>query len=146
MKPVEVTIEVDRPAGEVFAFVADFANNPRWQRGMRECRWTSSPPHGTGSTYEQRARFLGRDVVSTFRVVDHEPGRRVRITSVAGSFPITVTRTVEPIGARRSRVSAVIEGEAGRFFRLAGPLLRPLVARSVRGDYARLRRLLEEHT
>lgn len=142
MKPVRVEVEVDRPAAEVFAYLADFANNPEWQRGMRECRWTSAPPHGAGSTYEQRARFLGRDVVSTFRVVEHEPGRRVRITSVAGSFPITVTRSVEPLGPDRCRVVAVVEGDAGGFFGLAGPLLRPLVARSVRGDYARLARRL----
>lgn len=144
MRPVVVAVDVGRPAGDVFAVLADFEQNPRWQRGMRECRWTSAPPHGEGSTYEQRARFLGRDVRSAFRVVEHEPGRRVRITSTAGSFPITVTRTVEPLGPRRARVTAVVEGEGGRFFRFAGPLLRPLVARSVRGDYARLRRLLEE--
>lgn len=25
---------IDRPADEVFAFVSDAANNPRWQQGM----------------------------------------------------------------------------------------------------------------
>lgn len=50
---------------------------------------------------------------------------------------------MEPLGPARCRVSAVVEGDASGFFRLAAPLLRPLVARSVRGDYARLRRRLE---
>jgi uncharacterized membrane protein len=142
VKPVTVSVDVDRPAGEVFDFVADFENNPRWQRGMRSCRWTSPPPHEVGSTYDQVAHFLGRDVVSSFRVVEHEPGRRVRITSTAGPFPITETRVVESLPDGRARVTAVVEGDAGRFFRYAGPLVRPLVQRSVRGDYRRLASLL----
>jgi uncharacterized membrane protein len=143
MRPVHVTVDVDRPAGDVFAYLSDFSNNPRWQRGMREARWTSPPPHGVGATYDQVARFLGRDVVSSFRVVEHEAGRRTKIASTAGTFPITVTRTVAPLGDGRCRVTAVVEGDAGGVFRMVGPLLRPLVARSVRGDYARLKRLLE---
>ncbi|MCW2633576.1 MAG: Polyketide cyclase / dehydrase and lipid transport, partial [Pseudonocardia sp.] len=38
MKPITVTVEIDRPAAEVFAFVSDVGNNPRWQQGQRSCR------------------------------------------------------------------------------------------------------------
>jgi hypothetical protein len=50
---------------------------------------------------------------------------------------------VEPLGPNRTRVRAEILGEPGRFFRLFGPLLRVMAERNVRGDYARLRQLLE---
>lgn len=137
MRPVTVTVDIDRSPDEVFAFLADFENNPRWQRGMRSCRWTSPPPHGVGSTYDQVAHFLGKDVVSSFRVEEHEPPRRVRIASTSGPFPIVETRLVEPLGDGGSRVTAIVEGDASGFFRLAGPLLRPMVARSVGRDYRR---------
>ncbi|MDX6554989.1 MAG: hypothetical protein QOD86_1184 [Miltoncostaeaceae bacterium] len=143
MRPIAVGVDVARPANDVFAFVADVENNPRWQRGMRSCRWTSPPPVGVGSTYDQTARFLGKDVVSSFRVVEHLPGRRIRLVSTAGPFPIVETRSVQPLGDGLAHVSAIVEGDAGGFFRIAGPVLRALVARSVRGDYARLKRLLE---
>ncbi len=143
MRPISVGVDVDRPANEVFAFVSEFENNPRWQRGMRSCRWTSPAPRGVGSTYDQVARFLGKEIVSSFRVLEHDPGRRVKITSTSGPFPITETRTVQPLGDGRAHVSAIVEGDAGGFFRIAGPVLRAMVARSVRGDYARLKRLLE---
>jgi len=97
-----------------------------------------------GSTYEQRARFLGRTVTSTFVVTDHEPGRSITIESTSGSFPITVRRSVEPIDEGRTRVTAEIDGDPGRFFRLFGPLLRRLAQRSVNADYARLRAILED--
>ena len=144
MVDVTTSIEIDRPAEDVFAFVSDFTNNPRWQRGQRSCTWTSPPPLRVGSTYDQHARFLGRDVVNSFRVVEHDPGRRVRFTSASGSFPLTITRTVEPLGAARARFSEHVSGEPGGFFRLAEPVLRPLVRSAIRRDFPRLKALLEE--
>lgn len=139
------SIEIDRPAADVFAFVAEFPNNPRWQRGQRSCEWTSEPPLRVGSTYDQHARFLGRDLVNAFRVIEHEPGRRVTFTSTSGTFPLTVIRTVEPVDAGRSRFTEHVRGEPGGFFRLAEPLLRPLVKASIKRDFPRLKALLERH-
>jgi uncharacterized membrane protein len=33
MIETSTSIEIERPADAVFAFVAEFPNNPRWQRG-----------------------------------------------------------------------------------------------------------------
>ncbi len=142
---IEVTVEIvlRRPAAEVFVYLADMSNNPRWQRGMRRCVWTSKPPHGVGSTYDQEARFLGRAIVSSFAVVEFEQGRLVRIRSTSGTMPLDITRRVEAEGSGRSRVVAVIRGDPGRGFRWAAPLLRRLVRASVSRDYRRLRALLE---
>lgn len=142
---MEVTssVEVERPADEVFAFVADAENNPRWQRGMRSCRWVSDPPIGVGSVYEQEASFLGRTIRSTFEVVAYEPDRSITIETIESTFPIRVTRSVEPVGDGRSRVSAIVRGDPTGVFSIFAPALRWMVRRSVRGDYRRLRELLE---
>jgi uncharacterized membrane protein len=138
------SVDIDRPAEDVFAFVADFPNNPRWQRGMRACRWTSDPPHGVGSTYDQEARFLGKDVRNTFRVTAFQPPHRVSFASTGGTFPIAVTRTVEPLGAGRCRFTEHVEGDARGFYRVAEPVLEVMVKASIRRDFPRLKRLLEE--
>lgn len=143
MTEVIVRTEIERPADEVFAYLADMANNPDWQRGQQRCTWTSEPPLRLGSTYDQEARFLGRSIVSSFEVVELEPGRRIRITSTAGSMPIDVTRTVDPLADDRCRVGAEVRGTAPGPMRLLGPLLDRLVERSVRGDYQRLKERLE---
>jgi uncharacterized membrane protein len=137
------TREIERSADEVFAFFSDASNNPQWQTGQRSCVWTTPPPIGVGSTYDQEARFLGRTVLSRFEVVEHDPGRVITIRSIQGSFPIEVRRSVEPLDPARCRVTAEISGEPGGFFRLAAPLLRRLAQRSVDADYDRLRNLLE---
>ncbi len=140
---VETSVHVNRPADEVFGFIANFENNPRWQSGQVEARFTSDGPLRVGSTYDQVARFLGRQITSTFEVVEYEPGRMIKASSTAGSFPITFTRMVEAAGDG-AQVSAVIEGDASGFFKLAEPLLARMVQRSVEADYRNLKRLLED--
>lgn len=139
--------EVRRPADEVFDFFADASNNPLWQKGMRECRWTSEPPISTGSTYEQHARFLGRDVRTTFVVSRHTPGRLIAIESVESTFPIAVERRVIATEGGSCRVSAVIRGgpnnRVAKFFE---PVIRTLAQRSVDRDYDRLVAHLESGT
>jgi len=140
---IATTIEIERPADTVFAYLADMANNPSWQNGQERCEWTSDPPIGEGSTYDQHARFLGKQIVSSFEVVDFVPGEVIRITSTGGTMPIDVTRRVRPLGESRSVVEAVVKGQPPLMMRLLGPVLRVLVARSVRADYRRLKALLE---
>ena len=142
MIKVETTVHINRPPQEVFAYLSNFENNPRWQSGMREARFTSEGPLRLGSTYEQVASFLGRPVLSTFEVIAYAPGQMVKATSTSGSFPITFTRMVvaEEEG---TRVTAVIEGDASGFFKLAEPLLTRFVQRSVDNDYANLKKILE---
>jgi hypothetical protein len=127
---------------DAFAYVADFSHGPEWQRGVRVARWTSDPPLHIGSTYEQEARFLGKRVVSSFRVVGYDPAARsVSIATTSGTFPITVTRTVEVDGGG-ARYTEHIEGSPRGVLRLLGPLMRALVRRSVHADHRRLRACL----
>jgi uncharacterized membrane protein len=142
MMHVTSNLEVNRPAAEVFRFVADAENNPRWQKGMRSCRWTTTPPIRVGSVYEQQAAFLGKAIASTFEVIRFEPDRSITIRTITSTFPIEVTRSVVPLGADRCRVSASVRGDPAGVFRIATPLLRQLVQRSVRADYRRLKALL----
>lgn len=143
---MEMTVErpIRRPAAEVFEFFADASNNPSWQSGMQSCRWTTEPPVGVGSVYEQHARFMGRDVHSTFEVTEFEPDRRIAIRSIESTFPIQVVREVEPTGQHSCTVSARISGgpESG-VAKLLEPLGQRIAQRSVDRDYDRLVALLE---
>lgn len=138
------TRHINQPADEVFQFFADASNNPRWQNGMRSCRWTSEPPIGVGSTYEQHARFLGRTVRSTFVVTVYEPGRRITIQSVESTFPIEVERVVEPTGPESCKVTAAISGgPQSTIAGLVGPFVGRMAQNTINRDYDRLVEMLE---
>lgn len=144
MLTVTTEIHIQRPIQEVFDFIANMENNPTWQNGMVSCRYTSAPPHGKGATYDQVARFMGRDIISAFTILEYNPPHQIKGNSPTGSFPITFTRTLEetPEG---TKVSALIEGDPSGFFKLAAPLMKGKVAKSVKEDYHRLKELLENN-
>lgn len=143
MTRVEIEIDIDRPSDEVFAYLADPENNPSWQDGMQSAVVTSDGPLAVGSTYEQIATFMGKDVISAFVVTGFQPGRSISIETTASTFPIQVTRAVRPNGEGGSLVRAVIEGQPTGLMRLFAPLLDRFVARTVRADYANLKRMME---
>lgn len=142
---MEVTssIEINRPAGEVFDYVADMSNNTVWQKGQVRCTWTSDPPLTLGSTYDQEAKFLGKSIVSSFEVTEYEPGARIRVSTTGGTMSIDVTRTVTPISDERCTVGAVVRGDAPGLMKVLGPILPVMVRSSVNKDYQQLKNLLE---
>ena len=145
MKPVVVSVTIERPQAEVFAYLEEVEHNPQWLRGMASCTWTTPPPVRVGSRYEQVAHFLGKRIETSFEVTAHEPGSLVTITSLPGSsFPLTVERRVEPAGQGASLVTETVHSDPRGFYRIAGPPLAWMVRRNIRRDYGSLKRLLED--
>jgi uncharacterized membrane protein len=143
---VTSSVDIARPAAEVFDYVSDFENNPRWQGGMKSAQYTSEGPLAVGSTYDQIAKMMGKTIVTSFVVTALEPGLSVTIESTSGSFPIQVTRSVEATGEGTCRARALVEGQPGGFFKLMGPLMHKMVESSVRKDWANLKQLMEGAT
>ena len=133
------TVDIERPIAEVFAFVANFENNPRWQAGMRACRWTADEPMAVGATYVQEAKFMGRRIDTHFRVSEFEPSTSISIESTESTFPIQVTRSVEALDDGRSRVTAHIRGQPTGLLKLFSGMVKKRVAK----DYLELKALLE---
>jgi len=141
---VTVEVDVDRPPPQVFGYLEDVENNPKWIPNMLSCRWTTPAPVGVGSKYEQTSHFLGREIHTSFEVTEHHPGRLVTIESREGSsFPIKVTRIVDARADGGSHVREEVEGDPSGFYAIATPLLRAMVVRNIRRDYRNLKRVLE---
>ncbi len=133
------TVQIDRPAAEVFAYVADFANNPAWQGGMVSCEWTSDTQMAEGSTYVQQARFMGKRIDTHFQVTEVVAGTSISIESTVSTFPIQVTRSVQPAGDASCHVTAHIRGQPTGLMKLFSGMVKKSVAK----DYAALKTLLE---
>lgn len=143
MITITIRTEIDLPADEVFAYVADFSNNPAWQSGVEAADWTSPPPIQAGSTFDQTVRF--RNIVTSYEITAFQPGHSITTVSGKGAtIPTTVTRTVMPVGENRCRVTVDLTAQPRLIRRLIKPLLRKMIRDSVETDYRRLKRLLEE--
>ena len=131
------SVEIARPAAEVFAYLAEPGNNPLWQKGMKHCEWITDGPIAVGSQYRQEASFLGRAVVSVFEVVDYADGASITFETIESTFPIKVRRWVEARGDEACLVSAVIGG-GPKVPRFVEGLVGKLAQRSVTRDYETL--------
>ena len=93
------TTSIARPAAEVFAFVADVRNDPKWHTDILEATLTDDRPVGAGSTFAIKFKpFMGQSEGTT-TVASYEPPHRVVMTGRMGKMAPTITLTVEPEGA-----------------------------------------------
>lgn len=144
--PIDVQTEVTirRPRASVAAYMFDPKNDAAWTTGVVECRPLSDGPLRAGARVERVTKFLGRQFAYTYEVVDADLDSFVEI-KVDQPFPMRIRYTLEdsPEGTvARIRAS----GEAGGFFRIAGPLLGRMVRRNIRADLEQLKRQLEPAT
>lgn len=65
-----VSVLISRPLDEVFAFVADARNRPRWDESVDSEELTSPEPIRVGTTVRTKMRSMGREYVYTWEVVD----------------------------------------------------------------------------
>jgi uncharacterized membrane protein len=146
---VTARVEIARPRGEVAAYMTDPANDPAWIRGVREVRMETPPPLRAGSRVARVAAFLGRRVEYVNEITELDPDRVLDMRSVKAPFPMRVTYSFADAdadggpGGAATVVRNRVQGDPGGFFALFGPLLGPMVKRSVQGDLERLRDVLE---
>jgi carbon monoxide dehydrogenase subunit G len=141
MVRVEHSVEIACPPAEVFAFLTDPSNLPRWQESCLAAE-AADRPVTSGTRISERRRFLGREARTHVEVVELEPDRLYELESVDGPFPFTVRHELEPC-AVGTRLRVVAEADPGRFLRLASRIVDRVVRESTRADFARLKALLE---
>jgi uncharacterized membrane protein len=133
-----------RPPEQVAAFAMDPANDQRWIGALSSVRTLTDGPFGVGSQVERVASFLGKRLTYVNEITDYQPGRRLSMRSVRAPFPMTVTYDFEPDGPAATRARIRAAGDAGGFYRLAGPLLGRMVRLGVARDLRQLKKRLEE--
>lgn len=140
------SIHIDRPADEVFTFVADAENNPRWRSYVVETTWLDDGPMRVGRRGRQVSKVLGRPMAVVAEIVEWDPPRHVAWQAVAGFANVRTDCTVEPEpGGCRLTIEA--EGEFGsRIMRLLSPLAIGVARRQADGDVKRLKTALESRT
>ena len=79
-----VAVVISRPRDEVFAFVSDARNRPRWDDSVASEELTSPEPISLGTTVRTRLRSMGRDYEINCKVVEHQPPDRMTIESTSG--------------------------------------------------------------
>lgn len=139
---VETTVRIERTPEDVFAFIANPENLPRWDPGIREVRRLDDGPVREGSGLAVTAEEGGRRVQLDTRVTEYEPGRLFGVAGTFSGVPLRLRWRLRPDG---SGTSLTTEGEAdvGGFMALASGFIRGLVQQRLESAHVNLKRLLE---
>jgi uncharacterized membrane protein len=137
-------VTIRRPAGEVFAFIADGLNGPKWRPGILDIAHVSGT--GVGATYTQGVKGPGgRRVAADYRITEYEPGRRLAFEAIAG--PVRPTGIYELEGTPDgTRLTFALAADLAGIKKL---LMGGAVQRSMDAEVAaveRLKEILEDPT
>ena len=82
---VENSIEIDRPAGDVFAFVDDYNNSTRYIVGMTEYKPTTKQTNGKGSKFRFVKKTTGLpDIKSEIEITEWVQDQKISFKSFSG--------------------------------------------------------------
>ena len=142
MATFQNTVTIRRPIEEVFAFLGDFQNVPRWNYAILHTTKTSRGPVGVGTTYRQ-VRSIPRRSEEGFRVTVFEPTSRLEIQGEVGPFKATISYLLVPLGEGTCLTNTVDLQPASAALRLLAPLAALTVKTAVAANLDTLKRLLE---
>lgn len=141
MIEVEHTLEIDRPAEEVFEYLTDVSRLPEWQSSAESAAVEGDVREG--ALVREVRTFMGRRAASTLEVTEYEPPRRFSLRVVEGPIRYWVEHALEPLLDGRTRVTFVGHGEARGVPRLMQGAVRRAVERQFVKDLEALKRNLE---
>jgi uncharacterized protein YndB with AHSA1/START domain len=138
----ERSVLIDRPIEEVFSFISDFENEPKWCEEVVETQQTSEGPVEVGSTFIDHVEFMGRTIESTYEILAYERNKSITIETSAGPVPFVATYSFdEDEGV--TKLAILAEAEPGGFFKLATPIIRRQLEKQWERNFASLKQLLE---
>lgn len=142
--PVDVTTEIgiDRPRAEVAAYASDPDNATTWYANITSVTWRTPPPLAEGSELDFVARFMGRRLAYTYRVLEHLPGERFVMSTAEGPFPMETTYAWSDVPGG-TRMTLRNQGSPSGFGKVAAPAMAAAMKRANRKDLARLKAVLE---
>jgi uncharacterized protein YndB with AHSA1/START domain len=136
------TLTIRRPIEEVFAFLADFENVPRWNHAIESTTKTSPGPVGVGSTYRQ-IRLEPSRSEEGFEVTVFEPGSRLAIDGEIGPFHARVDYRLEPIEGATRLINDVELQPSSAVSKLLAPFAGSKIKAAVAENLDALKRVLE---
>jgi uncharacterized protein YndB with AHSA1/START domain len=125
----DVITVIERPIEEVFAFLADGENDPKFSSRVLEISKTTDGPPGVGTVYASTVKDAGFKTKREFKVTEFTPPTRIRWAEVSKNL-VTAPEggyDLEPEGnGTRVTLHNVLEGHG------LGKLLEGMALRGAR--------------
>jgi uncharacterized protein YndB with AHSA1/START domain len=135
-------VEIARPPQEVFAFLDDEANSPKWLAQCVGLRRTTEGPKGVGSKLDYHYRSMGHEDHMDGEVVAYQPGQRLAMRYVDKLFDLKVSFELA-LAAAGTRLRQTCEVEPRGMAKMMTPMIEGAMEKQMAADLGTLKQLLE---
>ena len=145
MAPTTTTIEVNRPAEDVFAYVIDPTRFVEWQHGVVSGHLEGAGQQMVGDRCLTTRKIAGAERSVTSEITHFDPPKTWGVRGIDGPIRATVDVTVSPLQeGQRSRLKIDLDFTGYGIGKLLVPLfVRPSARREMRENLDRLKQRLE---
>ena len=130
-------VSIDRPVAEVFAYVTDVRNVPKWQESAESAEWIEE-----GRRFRERRSFMGRVAEIELEVTALEPEHRFDVRAAKAPVAFEIHHSFERMdGGTVVRVHG--EAKLSGALRFAAGMAKRQAESQFRKDFERLKAVLE---
>ncbi len=142
MGTIAQSVIINRPVEEVWKFMSNIENAPKWDRGVIAARQISEGPLGVGTTLQTTRLLLGRRRTPNYVVSEYEPNQKITLKAFLGPFQGQVRFAFVSV-SNGTRFTQSFEVQSSGWWNLITPLLVRMFTRDGEADLANIKRILE---
>ena len=137
----EVSIHLNRPVEQVFAFLIDPNNLRTWQSNLIETEQLTEQPLRVGTRFREVRQMGPRQAEIQGEITDFELNKRFA-TKTLTQPEVTVSYSFEPVN-RGTQLNYRFVMQTSGVMRLLEPLIAGSIKKDSKSDFERLKRVLE---
>jgi len=142
MLSTEASQDIARTPEDVFNFVADVRNDPKWHTDVIEATLAQGDGKTVGSMYEIKVKPQMGMTGGTVNVASYDAPRRIVFDVDMGKMKPTTTFTVQAEGTG-ARISRKVEVEPTGMMKLMAPLMSGMFRKRNEKFLGNLKRVME---
>jgi carbon monoxide dehydrogenase subunit G len=136
-------IDIDRPIADVFDFIANVENAPKWQPAVIETTRITDGPIRVGTQFREVAKFMGRNINTICEITEIEPLKRFAFKGTSnGPASYQSTYTLESIG-NATRITIVGHFQFKGLWRLLEPFIKGEVGKESAQELKEMKAAIE---
>jgi uncharacterized membrane protein len=138
------TITIGRPPTEVFAFVADLNNIPKWQSEVVTSKVVTPGPTRVGTRFTEDVKMGPRRVAATCEITEFAPNTVVGFRATSPAMDYSGRFQFEG-AAGGTNLIVTATGQLKGWWKLMQPLLKGEFRSGIRKELAALKDILEKN-
>jgi carbon monoxide dehydrogenase subunit G len=140
---IDLSTLVDKPIKDVFTFIGNLNNMPKWNTTVMGVEQITPGDVGVGTKFKSVGKMLGRRIKGEMQVTAYEPDTKFGVQMNAGPALVNMTLGFKTVGTS-TEVRLNAQGNPGGLFKLAEPVMQRRVKSIMEENLARLRSQLEK--